>query len=60
MLALRKDIELLLPPTRKVEKFNVTINAPEFPKYSGGWARISSRAPSITLQADLNETDDPI
>jgi hypothetical protein len=36
MLAFRKDVELLLPPTRKVEKFDVTVNAPEFPKYSGG------------------------
>lgn len=35
MLAFRKDIGLLLPPTRKVEKFNVAVGAPEFPAYSG-------------------------
>ena len=40
MLALRKDIELLLPPARKVEKFDVTIVAPEFPKFTG---RVSPR-----------------
>ena len=35
MLALRRDIELLLPPIGRVEKFNVALVAPEFPKFSG-------------------------
>lgn len=35
MLALRKDIELLLPPVGRIEKFDVIVNAPEFPAYTG-------------------------
>jgi len=35
MVALRRDIELLLPPTGRTENFNVVVFAPEFPSFTG-------------------------
>jgi hypothetical protein len=35
MVGLRRDVDLLLPPVRKIEHFDVRIIAPEFPTYSG-------------------------